>query len=161
MAFGAPDRQAVGVGVGIGIAQEEGVFRLQVATPDGVIGHDRRFGAGSIGQTGLYALGKYRISAAAFLIGAGRRALPHHREGHTRRQQHTAHGAQLRPPVSSAHKAQQHHEHSDSHKAHAEGLDGLGDVTVAPIYIDAVLIFGRNANEQRRGRQQRQTGQKQ
>ena len=32
---------------------------------------------------------------------------------------------------------------------------------MAPIYIDAVLIFGRNANEQRRGRQQRQTGQKQ
>ena len=147
MAFGAPESQAVGVGVGIGIAQEEGVFCLQVATPDGVIGHDRRFGAGSIGQTGLCALGKYRISAAAFLIGAGRRALPYHRESHARRQQHTAHGAQLRPPVFAAHKAQQHHKHGDSHQAHAEGLDGLGNVAMPPIHVDAVLVFGRKANQ--------------
>ena len=47
----------------------------------------------------------------------------------------------------AAHKAQQHHKHRDSHQAHAEGLDGLGDVTVAPIHVDAVLVFGRKANQ--------------
>ena len=97
MAFGAPDSQAVGVGVGIGIAQEEGVFRLQVTTPDWVIGHDRRFGAGYIGQTGLYALGKYRISAAAFLILHTGRSFGHQFLPRTKRSSTTNTETAIRP----------------------------------------------------------------
>ena len=160
--LGTPDLQRMGIGVLIVIPQEEGVFRHGMAAPDHEIGHDRRVGAGGIGQTSGDTLAKNRVGTASRLIGrAGRGALPDDRASHADSQQSIQHGAALRPPCLAARPAQQCDQHSQRHQADAVAFDRLGDVAVPPVHLTGLLVFGRKPDQQRRGGEHGKAGKEQ